>query len=195
MMHIGLYSGSFNPFHNGHLQVATTMLKKYHFDQIWFLVSPDNPLKKAEDLIDETLRLEMVQAVVDEYNKQNHCEDFQTSNIEFDLPKPSYTYITLRKLRQIYPDNKFSLIIGGDNLACFDKWKNYEEILQNHALYVYPRNKQTITNLKGDIIYTSMPFINISSTEIRSKIKNGEYVEDLLPATVLSFILKKHLYQ
>ena len=185
-MHIGLYSGSFNPFHNGHLQVATTMLKKYHFDQIWFLVSPNNPLKKAEDLIDETLRLEMVQAVVDEYNKQNHCEDFQTSNIEFDLPKPSYTYITLRKLRQIYPDNKFSLIIGGDNLACFDKWKNYEEILQNHALYVYPRNKQTITNLKGDIIYTSMPFINISSTEIRSKIKNGEHVEDLLPATVLS---------
>ena len=177
-MHIGLYSGSFNPFHNGHLQVATTMLKKYHFDQIWFLVSPNNPLKKAEDLIDETLRLEMVQAVVDEYNKQNHCEDFQTS-----------------KLRQIYPDNKFSLIIGGDNLACFDKWKNYEEILQNHALYVYPRNKQTITNLKGDIIYTSMPFINISSTEIRSKIKNGEHVEDLLPATVLSFILKKHLYQ
>ncbi|WP_034059224.1 nicotinate (nicotinamide) nucleotide adenylyltransferase, partial [Lacinutrix jangbogonensis] len=138
-MNIGLYFGSFNPIHIGHLIIANQLVENSDLDQIWFVVTPHNPFKKKSTLLDNFQRLEMVYLATKDYNK------LKESNIEFNLPQPNYTINTLTYLQEKHPEHQFSLIMGEDNLKSFHKWKNYEVILENHNIYVYPRiSKGTI---------------------------------------------------
>ena len=132
-MKIGLYFGTFNPIHIGHLIIANHMAEHSDLKQVWMVVTPHNPLKKKETLLKDSIRLELVHLATEEYPK------IKPSDIEFKLPQPNYTVNTLAYLTEKYPKNEFSLIMGEDNLKSFHKWKNYEVILQNHDIYVYPR--------------------------------------------------------
>ncbi|MES2397716.1 MAG: nicotinate (nicotinamide) nucleotide adenylyltransferase, partial [Bacteroidota bacterium] len=131
-MKVGLFFGSFNPVHTGHLVLANYMLEYTDLERIWFVVSPHNPLKKKSTLLDEKQRLQMVDLAIGDNIK------LKASNIEFNLPQPSYTIVTLTYLKEKYPQHEFVLIMGADNLENFHKWKNYEEILKHHQLYIYP---------------------------------------------------------
>ena len=141
MKKIGLYFGTFNPIHVGHLIIANYLANNSDLNEIWFVVSPHNPLKDKSNLLEDHHRLAMVQRAVEDNIK------LKASSIEFDLPKPSYTVFTLQSLKEKYPSTKFSLILGEDNLRTLHKWKNYEVILQNHAIYVYPRISSDEDNL------------------------------------------------
>jgi nicotinate-nucleotide adenylyltransferase len=182
--HIGLYFGSFNPVHNGHTAIAEYMYRQFGFDEIWFVVSPSNPLKKEEDLLDEHTRFELVKAAIK--NKKY----FLASDIEFQMEKPSYTYLTLRKIHTEYPQHTFALLLGGDSIKNIKLWKNHEEILQNYTIYIYPRGEKTDTIVGKNIIYTNPPLLNISSTMIREKIKNKEDISGLVCAEVGKMIGK-----
>ena len=187
-MRIGLYFGSFNPIHNGHIAIAEYMYRNFHFDKIWFVVSPSNPLKKENELLDEYKRLEMVELAI----KDKHY--FMASDIEFGMEKPSYTYLTLREIHAKYPEHNFSLLLGGDNLDEIKLWKNYEEILQNYTVYIYPRTKKTDYIAQKNIIYANPPLLDISSTLIREKIKNKEDIGCFVNNDVLRIIERDNLY-
>ena len=140
-MKVGLFFGSFNPIHTGHLIIANVMIESTDIQKVWFVVSPQNPLKKSKSLLHEFDRLDMVRAAAyDNYN-------LDVSDVEFNLPRPSYTIDTLVYLSEKHPDNEFVLIIGEDNLKSFPKWKNFESILKNYSLYVYPRRGSSESNL------------------------------------------------
>jgi nicotinate-nucleotide adenylyltransferase len=190
-MHIGLFFGSFNPVHIGHMALANYMAEFTNMDQVWFVISPHNPLKKKSGLLHHNQRLYMVNVAIEDYNK------FQSCSIEFNLPQPSYTVNTLAHLKEIYPKNKFSLIIGQDNLATFHKWKNYETILEKYQLFVYPRPHSKPSNLDAhpNIIFTEAPFIEISSTFIREAIKNGKDIRYFLPEKAWKYIDEMNLYR
>lgn len=167
-MHIGLFFGSFNPIHVGHLVLANYMASFTDLKQVWFVVSPHNPLKEKASLLNQNQRLHMVNLAIED------VPFFKSSDIEFNLPQPSYTVNTLVHLQEKYPQHTFSLIMGEDNLASFTKWKNYEQILNNHKLYVYPRPNTPSSVLKNhpQVVVTEAPLLEISSTFIRSAIKN-----------------------
>jgi nicotinate-nucleotide adenylyltransferase len=187
-MQIGLYFGSFNPVHNGHIAIAEYMYRQFRFDEIWFIVSPSNPLKKEEDLLFERKRFELLNVAI----KNKHY--FTASDIEFQMEKPSYTCLTLRKIRTEYPQHTFSLLLGSDCINEIKLWKNYEEILQNYTIYIYPRSKD-ICRVEGkNIIYTHPPLLNISSTMIRKKIKNKEDISSYVSSEVLHIIENEKLY-
>ena len=196
-MKIGLFFGSFNPIHTGHLAIANYMLENTELEKIWFVVSPQNPLKKKEDLFPNELRLKMVEDSI------KSTSQFKASDIEFKLPQPSYTINTLKHLKEKFQNNTFSLIIGSDNLEIFHKWKNFEEILTHYDIYIYPRSKpgrrkQHVLQRRPPphprVKMTKAPVIEISSTEIRAAIKNKKDVRRFLPEAAWKYMEKMRFY-
>ncbi|RLJ65507.1 nicotinate-nucleotide adenylyltransferase [Lacinutrix venerupis] len=192
-MKIGLYFGSFNPIHIGHLIIANQLVENSDLDQIWFVVTPHNPFKKKSTLLDNHQRLEMVYLATKDYDK------LKESNIEFNLPQPNYTINTLTYLQEKYPTHNFALIMGEDNLKSFHKWKNYEVILENHNIYVYPRISEGIVETRftnhEKIHRVKAPIMEISSTMIRNAIKNGKNVKPLLPKKVWEYVDEMNFYK
>lgn len=191
MMHIGLFFGSFNPIHVGHMVLANYMAAYTDIEQVWFIVSPHNPLKEKSSLLNQNQRLHMVNLAIGDN------DTFKSSNIEFGLTQPSYTINTLAHLKEKYPQHRFSLIIGEDNLASFSKWKNYEEILKNHKLFVYPRpncNSEEL-NTHPNVILTEAPLMNISSTMIRQAIKDKKDVSFFVPLAVWQYLDEMSFYK
>ena len=193
MKKIGLFFGTFNPVHIGHLILANHLLQYSEMDEIWLVVTPHNPHKKKSSLLNDHHRYDMVWQL---------CEDYpglRPSDIEFHLPQPNYTSMTLAHLEEKYPDYNFSLIMGEDNLKSFPKWKNYEVILERHQLLVYPRysegNVEKIFESHEKITRIEAPRIEISSTFIRKAIKEGKDVRPLLPQKVWDYIDKMNFYQ
>ncbi|GAB5523318.1 MAG: nicotinate (nicotinamide) nucleotide adenylyltransferase [Roseivirga sp.] len=191
-MRIGLFFGSFNPIHIGHLVIADVMATHTDLDQVWFVVSPQNPFKSSRSLLHEFDRLKMVElAIADNYK-------LKAVDVEFHMPRPSYTADTLAYLSDKHPDHEFRLIIGEDNLVHFHKWKNYHSILDHYGLYVYPRpdvNKDKIQVSNDNIQYVSSPMLDISATFIREAIKNQRSVRYLLHESVIGYIEQKKFYQ
>lgn len=192
-MKIGLYFGSFNPIHVGHLVIANHMAEYSDLNEIWFIVTPHNPFKNKSSLLDNYQRLEMVYRATKNYKK------LKSSDIEFNLPQPNYTINTLVYLQEKYPDFEFSLIMGEDNLDGFHKWKNHEIILENHHIYVYPRlsDKQVSTQFDGHekIHHINAPIMQLSSTFIRHAIKEGKNVRPMLPENVWEYLDEMNFYK
>ncbi len=192
-MTVGLYFGSFNPIHIGHLVIANHLVEFSNLDQVWFVVTPHNPFKKKHSLLDNHQRLEMVYRATKDYSK------LKPSAIEFNLPQPNYTVNTLAYLQETYPNYEFALIMGEDNLNSFHKWKNYQVILENHPIYVYPRLSKTNgkTPLKDHkkIHRIEAPIMEISSTFIRNAIKNGKNIKPLLPEPVWTYLDEMNFYK
>lgn len=191
-MKIGLYFGTFNPIHVGHLIIANHLAEHSDLDQIWMMVTPHNPLKEKSSLLNDFQRLHLVHLATEDYPK------IKPSDFEFNLPQPNYTVNTLAHLQDKYPKNEFSLIMGEDNLKNFHKWKNYDAILENHEIYVYPRISSDIENLQfknnPKIHIINAPIVEISSTFIRENIKNGKNIQPLLPNKVWDYIDKSGFY-
>ena len=187
-MRIAIFSGSFNPIHNGHLAIAREALAQDAADELWFLVSPQNPLKKNIDLLPETDRLEMVKLAI------GNETGMKASDFEFHLPRPTYTINTLEKLREHYPEHQFKLLIGGDNLAIFQKWFQYKRIIDEFGLIVYPRPGFDTENLPKfpNVTIITAPLIDLSATEIREKLVNGESITEMVPGKVATF-LQQHI--
>ncbi|MDA9069646.1 nicotinate (nicotinamide) nucleotide adenylyltransferase [Algibacter sp.] len=192
-MKIGLYFGSFNPIHIGHLVIANHLAEYSDLDQIWFVVTPHNPFKKKSSLLDDFQRLEMVYRATQDYTK------LKPSDIEFNLPQPNYTINTLVHLQEKHPDYAFSLIMGEDNLKSFHKWKNYELILENHHIYVYPRISKDRVETQFDghknIHVIDAPIMELSSTFIRKSIKSGKNVQPMLPQHVWEYLDEMNFYK
>lgn len=190
---IGLYFGTFNPIHIGHLVIANHFAEHTDLDEIWMVVTPHNPFKKKSTLLDNYQRLEMVHRATEGY------DSLKPSDIEFKLPQPNYTADTLIYLHEKFPDYDFCLIMGEDNLETFHKWKNSDVILERHHLYVYPRilGKTLDTKLlqNAKIHMVEAPIIEISSSFIRDEIKAGKNVQPLLPATVWEYIDSNLFYK
>lgn len=190
MQKIGLFFGSFNPVHIGHLIIANYMANFTDLSEVWLVVSPHNPLKKKDSLLNMYDRLEMVNLALD------NAERIRASDIEFRLPQPSYTIDTLIHLKERYPTKDFVLIMGSDNLVTLKKWKNYEIILRDFFIYVYPRPGYDMVEWAQHprITFTETPLMEISSTFIRNAIKDHKSVQYFLPDKVLDFIEKKGVY-
>lgn len=190
-MKIGLYFGSFNPIHIGHLAIANYMVEFTDLNQLWFVVSPQNPLKKKSSLLEEYHRFELVNQAVDDDLR------FKASNVEFKLPQPSYTTDTLAHLEERYPDSQFVLIMGSDNLDSIHKWKNYEQLLDNYQFYVYPRHESDIEKLKAfkNVKIVNAPQMELSATFIRNSIKEGKDIRHFLPPKVYNYIVDMHFYE
>jgi len=190
-MRIGLYFGSYNPIHNGHLAIARYALEFGNLDQLWFVVSPHNPLKEKDDLLDDEARLEMVNLAIKD------TKGIFASDVEFSMPKPSYTVDTMGYLNKQYPEHQFVLLMGGDNLSCFHLWKDHQKLLENYDIIVYPRPGFDKTQVSGldRVTIIDAPLMEISSTEIREKIKKNEDVSSLIPESVKHFIQKHKLYR
>ncbi|WP_299244622.1 nicotinate (nicotinamide) nucleotide adenylyltransferase [uncultured Aquimarina sp.] len=193
MKKIGLYFGTFNPIHIGHLAIANHMAEYSDLDEIWMVVTPHNPFKKKSSLLDNMHRLEMVYRATESYPK------LKPSDIEFKLPQPNYTVNTLIHLEEKHPDYQFNLIMGEDNLKSFHKWKNYETILENHNIYVYPRISKGITEHQfknhPKIHSVNAPIMEISSTFIRNAIPEGKNIRPILPKEVWEYIDEMNFYR
>lgn len=171
MRSIGIFGGSFNPIHVGHIALAQAVLRQCALDEVWLMVSPQNPLKRNDaDLLDDHLRLQMAQKALEGVEGVKACD------YEFGLPKPSYTWNTLQHLSQDYPDCMFSLLIGGDNWAHFQRWRNWQDIMEHHKVIVYPR-----ASYPGTI---NVPLLDVSSTEIRQRVRAGESIDGLVPEVI-----------
>jgi len=190
-MKIGLYFGSFNPVHIGHMAIANFLVEYGGIDQLWFVVSPQNPLKKKENLLNDYDRLEMMHLAVSDEQR------FRVSDIEFRLPKPSYTIDTLTYLSEKFPTHHFSIIMGSDNLVNFHRWKNYEAIEQNYGIIVYPRPGFDPSSLQTfrDIRWVDAPLMEISSTFIREAIREGRNMRHFLPPRVWEYVDKMGFYK
>jgi nicotinate-nucleotide adenylyltransferase len=189
-MNIGLYFGSFNPVHNGHLIIAKHVLNTTDLKQVWCVVSPQNPLKKSSTLLNEYHRLHLVQSAIEGEN------DLKASNIEFHLPKPSYTIDTLTHLKEKYPTYNFSIIMGSDSFCNIQKWKNYQTLLRDYELYIYLRPGFEITTpIEKSIKVLDAPLLEISSTRIRELIKTGKSIRYLVPDSVKEEIERNHYYR
>lgn len=192
-MKIGLYFGTFNPIHVGHMIIANHMAEHSGLEQVWMVVTPHNPLKKKDTLLDDYKRLNLVSLATENFPK------IKASNIEFNLPQPNYTVNTLVHLQEEFPQHAFSLIMGEDNLKSLHKWKNYEVILENYDIYVYPRLSPEAHNPEFDnhprIHKIDAPVVEISSTFIRDNIKKKKNVQPLLPFHVWEYIDYNNLYK
>lgn len=194
MKKIGLFFGSFNPIHIGHLILANYILENSDMDELWFVVSPQNPFKDKKSLLTDHNRLDMVQLAVKNYPKM------RASNVEFSLPKPSYTIDTLTYLKEKYPNYSFALIMGEDNLDSLPKWKNAEKLISDYQIIVYPR---TFEGEKKDSEYLqhenmsmiNAPIIELSATEIRNMIKEGKNVRPMLPPEVFEYLDGSSFYK
>ncbi len=186
----GIFFGSFNPIHIGHLIIANTMLERAGLDKVMFVVSPQNPLKEKSNLLPEYDRLEMVrQAVFENYS-------FEVSDIEFNMPRPSYTVDTLAYLYDKYPDREFSVIVGQDNLEQLPRWKNFEKILEFFPLLVYPRANAKPTDLDNhaNVKLIGAPIIEVSASFIRENVRKGLSIKYLVPQEVEEYILRKKIF-
>ncbi|CAM1345312.1 nicotinate (nicotinamide) nucleotide adenylyltransferase [Tenacibaculum amylolyticum] len=193
MKKVGLYFGTFNPIHIGHLIIANHMVEHSNLDEIWMVVTPHNPFKKKSSLLDNHHRLEMVYRATEDYDK------IAPSDIEFKLPQPNYTVHTLAHISEKYPSYNFSLIMGEDNLKSLHKWKNYEAILADHMVYVYPRISEGTVETQFDnhpkIQRVNAPIVEISSTMIRNAIKEEKNVTPLLSSPVWKYIDEMNFYK
>ena len=197
MPKIGLYFGSFNPIHIGHMAIAGFMTEFAGLDQVWFVVSPQNPLKKKDTLLADHHRLYMAQLAIGD----NHR--IKASDIEFKLPVPSYTIDTLTYLREKYDKNEFCLVMGEDNLYTLHKWKNAGELVDRYPIYVYPRpdSKKPVSSILDEILADAdihkidAPLMEISSTFIRNGIKKGRDMSYFLPPAVWKYIMEMHFYE
>ncbi len=192
-MKIGLFFGTFNPIHVGHLTIANHLVEYTDLDQVWFVVTPHSPFKKKNSLLDDHQRLEMVYRAVKDYPK------LRQSDIEFNLPQPNYTVNTLTHLEEKYPDHSFALIMGEDNLKSFHKWKNYQVILELHDIYVYPRMSEGKAESEFEdhpkIHHVDAPIMELSSTFIRKSIKEGKNVRPMLPEHVWEYLDEMNFYK
>lgn len=189
---IGLFFGSFNPIHIGHLIIAEFMATRAEMDQVWFIVSPHNPLKARSTLANDYDRLHMVQLAIEDNPR------LKASNIEFSLPKPSYTIDTMVYLHEKYPQHQFSLIMGSDNLDSIHKWKNYELLLERYSIHIY-RRKESLPEDKwlpfGKILFYDVPMMDISSTYIRQSIAAGLSIRYMVPENVYQYLDGSRLYK
>ncbi len=192
-MKIGLFFGTFNPIHAGHLIIANHMAEFTELDEVWFVVTPHNPFKLKSSLLADYHRYQMVLVATEDFPK------LKPSNIEFDLPQPNYTINTLTYLYEKFPDHEFSLIMGEDNLKSFHKWKNHEVILKRHHLFIYPRvnENQEISKFHSHpkVHFTNAPIVEISSTFIRKAIKNKNNISALLPFKVWKYLDEMNFYK
>ncbi|WP_439132369.1 nicotinate (nicotinamide) nucleotide adenylyltransferase [Polaribacter sp.] len=192
-MKIGLYFGTFNPIHVGHLIIANHIVEHSDLDEIWMVVTPHNPFKKKSSLLENHHRFELVYRATESYPK------IKPSNIEFNLPQPNYTVHTLLHISEKYPEKEFSLIMGEDNLNSFHKWKNYETILEHHHIYVYPRIAEgTVAHRfknHAKIHKVDAPIMQISSTMIRKGIQEKKNVKPLFPEAVWQYIDEMNFYK
>lgn len=180
---VGLFFGSFNPLHNGHFKIAEYMLDMGYCTEVWFVVSPQNPWKADCSLLEEKKRLELVIAAIGNETRMKAVD------VEFSMPRPSYTYQTLKVLQENYPDTDFALIIGGDNLLHFREWRNAIEILAQFPILVYPRPGITLSEwASGNVTLVNAPLADISSTEIRRKVKMGEDISKDVPAGIVDLV-------
>ena len=209
MMEIGLFGGSFNPIHNGHIQLAESIKDLLGLDEVWFVVSPQNPLKPANSLLDNKARLEMVDMALSSHPA------LVSSDIEMTMPVPSYTSDTLKLLSQCHPNHRFTLLIGGDNWDCFYLWRNHEWILQHYRIAVYPRrSEQPETSSMGkgqavasphckvqavapsavDVVFVDTPLLDISSTMVRNMVHNHQDISGMVPPCVKEYIYHHGYY-
>ena len=190
MIKTGIFGGSFNPIHNGHISLARQLREKAGLDEVWLMVSPQNPLKATTDLLDDKIRMTMARLAVE------GLEGIVASDYEMLLPKPSYTWNTLEALRRDYPDREFVLMIGGDNWALFDKWYHAADILQNYQIVVYPRldNYPVRKELPVSVTIVEAELLNISSTEIRQRIREGRSIQEMVAPSVEAFIKQEGYY-
>lgn len=190
-MNIGLYFGSFNPIHIGHLIIANHVYTNTNLDKIWFVVSPHNPLKESSSLLNEYDRLHLVELAI----KDN--DNFKASNIEFSLPRPSFTIDTLTYLNEKFPKDHFSVIMGSDSIQNIKKWKNYEMLLKNYPLYIFMRPgfevPSDLPNAQLNIL--DAPLLEISATHIRNQIKNGKSIKYLVTDEVEKAVLENNYYK
>lgn len=197
MPRIGLYFGSFNPIHIGHMAIAGYMVEFAGIDYVWFVVSPHNPLKRKETLLADRQRLHMVRLATE------NIDQLKASDIEFNLPAPSFTIDTLAYLSEKFTGNEFCLIMGEDNLYTLHKWKNVDELINKYSFYIYPRretvkpdNPELAAILsKTDIHIVNAPQIDISSTFIRNGIKSGKNMSYFVPGAVWTYIKEMHFYE
>jgi len=189
-MKIGLYFGSFNPIHIGHLIIANHVLNETEIEKIWFIISPQNPFKEIKTLLSEFDRLHLLRLAVQDDNRMK-CSD-----IEFNLPKPSYTSNTMTFLSEKYPEHKFFIIMGSDSYQNIDKWKNFETIISNYLIYVYKRQGHEIEkSFNKKPIILNAPIIQISSSQIRELIKTGKSIRYLVPEIVREEIETRKFYK
>ena len=183
-----LFGGTFNPLHNGHLAIAQSVLEQGLADEVWILITPCNPWKKDQALLDDRLRYNMVAQAVKE------MDGVRASNYEFKLDKPSYTANTLRRISADYPDREFILTVGADNWVKFHNWREADFILKNYPIIVYPRQGYPIENVSGNVTLLDCPLMDISSTQIRQMVHDGTPINELVPASVARTIKEKGLY-
>ena len=192
-MKVGLFFGTFNPIHIGHMIIANYIAEFSDLDEVWFVITPQSPFKQKKSMLSNHHRLALVTIAVEEYPK------LKTSSIEFDLPQPNYTINTLVHLEEKYTNHQFCLIMGEDNLKGFHKWKNYETILQNYELYVYPRVSEGKVEYQfknhSKIQIVNAPIVEISSTFIRKAIKENKDIRTMLPTNVWSYIDEMNFYK
>lgn len=189
-MNIGLYFGSFNPVHIGHLIIANHVANNTNIKQVWFVVSPQNPFKATSSLLNEYNRLHMIKSAIEGENK------LRASSVEFKLPKPSYTVDTLAYLKEKHPEHCFSIIMGSDGFHNIEKWKNYKVILENHSIYIYHRAGFELRPTKSaDIIPLAAPLLEISSTQIREMVKEKKSIRFLVPDIVKEEIERNGYYR
>ena len=173
-MNIGIFGGSFNPIHCGHVAIARAALTQCRLNEVWLMVSPQNPLKQESDLLDDGLRFSLAQQALENVDGVVACD------YEFRLPKPSYTWNTLQHLSADYPDHRFFLLIGGDNWAHFERWRHWKDILRHYDVIVYPRDEYTGT--------IDVPLLDVSSTEIRRKVRAGECIRGLVSERIEALV-------
>lgn len=186
-MKIGIFGGSFNPIHNGHVAIGRTMLSEMNLDEVWYMVSPHNPLKQSADLLDENKRIAIVAHALEQE------QGLVAKDYEFSLPRPSYTWNTLQCLHRDYPDYEFVLIIGGDNWEHFDKWAHHDEIVATHRIAVFPREGTEMPQvLPKNVTFVKVPLVNVTSTMLRTMVRAGEDISRYVPAVVREEIEREY---
>ena len=182
MRKTGIFGGSFNPIHNGHIALVRQLRQAVVLDEVWLMVSPQNPLKRQEDLLDDELRLKMAQrAVADE-------PSIRVSDYEFHLPRPSYTWNTLQALERDFPDRQFVLMIGGDNWQYFAHWHRADDILRRYPVVVYPRRGSEVGDVPPSVTVVEADFLDISSTDIRQRVRDGRPIAGLVPDAIADMV-------
>ena len=190
MIKTGIFGGSFNPIHNGHISLARQLKEKAGLDEVWLMVSPQNPMKRQTDLLSDEARLQMARLAL------KHEPGIIASDYEMHLPKPSYTWLTLQSFSRDYPDRQFVLMIGGDNWAIFHRWFHADDILQNYQVVVYPRRDERPVEktLPAGVTIVEAELLDVSSTEIRQRIREGRSIQKLVPPSVAAFIKQEGYY-
>lgn len=187
---VGIFGGSFNPVHKGHVMLAQFLSQSQYLDEVWLTLSPQNPFKESNDLLDDNHRLAMLHIATEGVEGVGVCD------IELSMPRPSYTINTLAKLSQQYPENEFRLVIGGDNWNLFDRWKDYQRIIDEYGVVVYPRPGYELKPIRDkNVVIVEAPLADVSSTVIRDEIVTGKDVSDMLHKGVWDYIKKNNLYK